>query len=95
MAEEHSAILREHVGSSGDGRAPVDGGPAVRGGALDGAGLDAGCETTAGARRAGWVATALSVWLPRPGRGSLGDMTTSPNLYRGFRFPAEVIEQAV
>ena len=50
MAEEHSAILREHVGSSGDGRAPVDGGPAVRGGALDGAGLDAGAAKRRPAR---------------------------------------------
>jgi len=30
-----------------------------------------------------------------PEHGSLPDMTTSPNPYRGFRFPAEIIEQAV
>jgi len=29
------------------------------------------------------------------GPGSLGGMTTSPNPYHGFRFPAEVIEHAV
>ena len=33
------------------------------------------------------------VRLANPGqRGSLLGMTTSPNPYRGFRFPAEVIE---
>lgn len=29
------------------------------------------------------------------GHGSVADMTTSPNPYRGFRFPAEVIQHAV
>ena len=28
-------------------------------------------------------------------RGSLSNMTTSPNPYHGFRFPAELIEHAV
>src|SRR6201987_6349026 len=37
------------------------------------------------------VFTALSGWQLRPGCG----MTISPNPYRGFRFPAVVIEHAV
>src|SRR5918911_1526309 len=36
------------------------------------------------------------VRLAGPGRhGNLLSMTTSPNPYRGFRFPAEIIEHAV
>jgi len=38
---------------------------------------------------------ALSGWRPRPDRGSLGGMTTSPDPYCGFRFPPEVIQHAV
>src|SRR6185437_8781012 len=38
---------------------------------------------------------ALSGWQPGPDRGRLRSMTMSPNPYRGFRFPAEVIEHAV
>ena len=38
---------------------------------------------------------ALSGWQTRPGHGSVSGMTTSPNPYRGFRFPAEIIEHAV
>jgi len=41
------------------------------------------------------VEEALSGWKPRSSRGSLSGMTTSPNPYCGFRFPAEVIEHAV
>jgi len=37
----------------------------------------------------------LSGWQIRPGHGSVPGMTTSPNPYRGFRFPAEIIEHAV
>jgi len=37
----------------------------------------------------------LSGWQARPSHGSVPGMTTSPNPYRGFRFPAEVIEHAV
>jgi putative transposase len=40
------------------------------------------------------MALALSGWQVRWGRGSLPDMT-SPNPYRGFRYPAEVIQHAV
>jgi isoquinoline 1-oxidoreductase beta subunit len=32
------------------------------------------------------------VWQRLPGRGSVRGMTTSLNLYRGFRFPREVIQ---
>jgi putative transposase len=39
--------------------------------------------------------TAMSGWQFLPGRGSLRDMTISPNPYRGFRFPPEVIQHAV
>lgn len=40
-----------------------------------------------------WMAPAmaLSGWRPRSDRGSLGGITTSPNPYRGFRFPAKVV----
>jgi len=38
---------------------------------------------------------ALSGWQIRSGGGTVPGMTTSPNPYRGFRFPAEVIEHAV
>jgi putative transposase len=38
---------------------------------------------------------ALSGCRPRPRDGSVPAMTTSSNPYRGFRFPAEVIEHAV
>ena len=38
---------------------------------------------------------ALSDWRSRSGRGSVPAMTTAPNPYRGFRFPAEIIEHAV
>jgi len=38
---------------------------------------------------------ALSGWQTRPGHGTVPRMTTSPNPYRGFRFPADVIEHAV
>ena len=38
--------------------------------------------------------SALSGWRLRSDCGSLSGMTTSPNPYRGFRFPAEVIEHA-
>ena len=37
----------------------------------------------------------LSGWRVWSERGSLGGMTTAPNPYRGFRFPAEVIQYAV
>ena len=40
------------------------------------------------------VAGALSGWRARSARGSMLGMTSS-NPYRGFRFPAEVIEHAV
>jgi hypothetical protein len=42
-----------------------------------------------------WRCKALSGWQIRPGHGSVPGMTTSPNPYRGFRFPAEIIEHAV
>ena len=38
---------------------------------------------------------ALSGWQTRLCHGSVPGMTTSPNPYRGFRFPAEIIEHAV
>jgi hypothetical protein len=39
---------------------------------------------------------ALSGWLAAPVRhGSLLGMTISPNPYRSFRFPAEIIEHAI
>ena len=38
---------------------------------------------------------ALSGWRRLPDRGSLRGMPMSPNPYRGFRFPPEVIEHAV
>ncbi len=38
---------------------------------------------------------ALPGSLDRPCHGILPGMTTAPNPYRGFRFPAEVIEHAV
>jgi hypothetical protein len=38
---------------------------------------------------------ALSGWQLRPRRGRLRGMTISPNPYRGFRFPPEVIQHAV
>ena len=41
------------------------------------------------------IGEALSGWRTRSGRGSLPDMTTAPHPYRGFRFPAEIIEHAV
>ncbi len=41
------------------------------------------------------MAEALSGWQTRPGYGSGLGMTAFPNPYRGFRFPAEVIEHAV
>ena len=37
----------------------------------------------------------LSGWQPLPGRGSFSAMAHVPNLYRGFRYPAEVIQHAV
>jgi len=37
----------------------------------------------------------LSGWQTRPGHGSVPGITTSPNPYHGFRFPAEIIEHAV
>ncbi len=37
----------------------------------------------------------MSGWQTRPGLGSVPGMTTSSNPYRGFRFPAEIIERAV
>jgi putative transposase len=37
----------------------------------------------------------MSGWRILPDRGSLRGMTISPNLYRGFRFPPEVIQHAV
>lgn len=40
-------------------------------------------------------AKALSGWQVRWGHGTVLGMTMSPNPYRGFRFPAEVIEHAV
>jgi hypothetical protein len=33
--------------------------------------------------------------VARSGSGSLAAMTTSPNPYQGFRYPAEVIQHAV
>ena len=41
------------------------------------------------------VVGALSGWRLLRDRGNLRSMTTSPNPYRGFRFPPEVIERAV
>jgi len=41
------------------------------------------------------VATALSGWRFCPAHASLPGMTMGPNPYRGFRYPAEVIEHAV
>jgi len=38
---------------------------------------------------------ALSGWQVRWGYGTVPSMTTFPNPYRGFRFPAEVIEHSV
>jgi len=38
---------------------------------------------------------ALSDWQIRVVRGTVPGTTTSPNPYRGFRFPAEVIQRAV
>ncbi len=38
---------------------------------------------------------ALSGWQVRWGYGTVTSMTTSPAPYRGFRFPAEVIQHAV
>ena len=38
---------------------------------------------------------ALSGWQSLLGRGSLSAMARAPNPYRGFRYPAEVIEHAV
>ncbi len=40
-----------------------------------------------------WMA--LSGWQPWPGYGSLSAMMHAPNPYRGFRYPAEVIQHAV
>jgi len=37
----------------------------------------------------------LSGWQTRPGHGSVAGMTTTPNPYRGFRLPTEVIEHVV
>jgi len=37
----------------------------------------------------------LSGWQVRRGHGTVPGMTTCPNPYRNFRFPAEVIEHAV
>jgi len=37
----------------------------------------------------------LSGWRHRSSHGKLDAMTTASNPYRGFRFPAEVIEHAV
>jgi hypothetical protein len=38
---------------------------------------------------------ALSGWLLTADRGSLPGMPISPNPYRGFRFPPEIIQHAV
>ena len=38
---------------------------------------------------------ALSGWRVQSGYGNLPGMLATPNPYRGFRFPAEIIEQAV
>ena len=37
----------------------------------------------------------MSGWPPRSDRGSVAGMTACSNPYRGFRYPAEVIEHAV
>jgi putative transposase len=37
----------------------------------------------------------LSGWQIWSSHGTVSSITTSPNPYRGFRFPAEVIEHAV
>ena len=37
----------------------------------------------------------MSYWQTRPGHGGVPGMTTSPDPYRGVRFPPEVIEHAV
>ena len=37
----------------------------------------------------------LSGWRAWPGHGSVPSMTTTSNPYRGFRYPAEVIQHAV
>jgi putative transposase len=44
---------------------------------------------------AGSVAAALSGWQLGADRGSLPGMPISPNPYRGFRFPREIIQHAV
>src|SRR5438270_10225108 len=41
------------------------------------------------------LSEALSGWRRLPDRGSLPGMPISPNPYRGFRFPPEVIQHAV
>jgi len=43
----------------------------------------------------GWMMTVLSGWRLWSARGSVLGMTTATNPYRGFRYPAEVIEHAV
>jgi hypothetical protein len=45
-------------------------------------------------RKISEIARAMSGWRRPPGRGRLRGMTMSPNPYRGFRFPPEVIENA-
>ncbi len=46
-------------------------------------------------RQAEAPSSALSGWQVWSRHGTVPGMTTSPNPYRGFRFPAEVIEHAV
>jgi hypothetical protein len=45
-------------------------------------------------RKISEIARAMSGWQRPPGRSGLRVMTMSPNPYRGFRFPPEVIEHA-
>jgi hypothetical protein len=45
-------------------------------------------------RRSGMIPE-LSGWLGFDGRGSLSGVMSSSNSYRGFRFPADIIEHAV
>jgi len=54
---------------------------------------DHGVDRALGHR--GRHALALSGWQTRPAHGTVPGMTTSPNSYCGFRFPAEMIEHAV
>jgi putative transposase len=48
-----------------------------------------------GGRQQAMLAQALSSWQGTGAYGRVSDMSTTSNPYRGFRFPAEIINQAV